>query len=302
MSLRRNAVVSVLMLLTLASAPQIAQAQILYLTFQAPGTFAGTSFSAGDIVRYDNVSNTSSIFLDASAHFSPGKLGGGIDGLEVLPDGTLYLSTFHTAKIPAIGVFQRNDVIHYDPVTQTGSVAIDGATHFLNKGLSENIDVIDTLADGSFLLSTRNAAIFKGLSIADGGQIFRYDPVSDSASLFFDGSAQFKRPLDIDAFEILSDGRYLFSVAREHETTLAGLKINDADIAVYDPITNTVAIYLDHNDIADWTGKHRDLKGIGTDNDNPPPPVIPEPFSASLFGLGLGALGWARRRQSLRQS
>lgn len=297
MSLRRKTVLSVLMLLALAGAPRAAQAQVLYLTFQVPGTFLGTDFSWGDIVKYDNVAETSSLFFDASAHFAPGKIGGGLDGLEVNADGTFYFSTVFGGKIAGLKL-DREDVILYDQITKTASVALNTTPYFSKK--PRQIDAIKLLADGSWLLSTRQDAIFAGLAV-DGGDVFRFDPVTETASLFFDADTLLNKDANLDAFDILPDGRYIFSIFKQRKLGPNKLPLKGSDLAFYDPVTGETGIYFDHNDIADWRGKHKNIRGVGTDGGNPPP-VIPEPFSASLFGLGLGALGWARRRQQPRPS
>jgi len=290
--------------------PADAHAIILYLTFQVPSQFAGTEFHYGDIIKYDTETGQSSLFYDADDHYSK-KEGRGIDALEVLPDGTILFSSVDRARLDAFGGVQtdRNDVIHYDPVNHVATVVLDGLDHFTNKSgkatNDENIDVIDVLPDGDFLFSTKNDAIFNGIEF-DGDDIFRYDPTTNTASLFFDGDIlrENGRPnFGIDAFDILPDGRFLISVFKHADLVDPvdeELKIIGSDLIIYDPNTDTIELFLTRDDIPDWQGKHRNFTGVDTEPEVPQQlPVIPEPTSASLLGFGLlGTL--LRRRKRLK--
>ena len=277
--------------LGVVATPTKAEAVILYLSFQAKGTFAGTKVTPADILQYDTDTGISSLFFDGSQYFT--QTGDGIDAFDIQSDGTIYLSTHDRARLIGVpGQFGRNDVIHYNPATKTGTVAIDGAAYF--KAELSNIDVIDVLPDGSFLLSSgpRDQEVFAGLTVGP-DDIFRFDPLTGTASLFFDGDSIFKivgeKHVNIDAFDVMSDGRYLMSLDREFETLKNGTKVNDADLVVYNPATGEAGIFLDHHSITDWKGKHRDIEGVDS------APVIPEPMSFSLFGLGLAGLSFRRR-------
>lgn len=278
-------------------APSDAEATVLYLTYQVPSRFAGTKFDYGDIVKYDTDTGISSLFFNADDHFG-NHGGGGIDALEVFSDGTILLSTNDRAILPGVGRFDRNDIIHYDPLARTGSIVLDGGDHFRNRagGLTnfENIDVLDLLPDGSFLLSSRDGANWDGLAV-DGDDIFRYDPTTGTSSLFFDGDTirTSRMDMNIDAFDIMMDGRYLLSIFKTRTVEDIG-RVTGADLFTYDPTTGQVEMFLDHDDIHDWRGKHRNFTGVDTESP-PPPPLIPEPISSTLFGLGLLGVGMQRR-------
>lgn len=288
--------------------PASASAIVLYLTFQVPSQFAGTKFGYGDIVKYDAETGQSSLFFDADDHHSS-KEGRSIDALEVLPDGTIIFSSHDRTRLDALGGTQadRNDVIHYDPVNRVATIILDGRDHFTSTTGRptnfENIDVIDVLPDGDFLFSTRDDAIFNGLAV-EGDDIFRYDPTTNIASLFFDGDIlrePGRRNFGIDAFDVLPDGRYLISVFKHADLVDPPgeeLKIVGSDLIIYDPATDTIELFLTRSDIPDWRGKHANFTGVDTDGETPPPmPVIPEPMSMSLFGFGLASMGWTRRRR-----
>lgn len=280
-------------LLSLAAAPRRAEAALLYMAFQARGTIAGVTFDPIDILQYDTATDTASLFFKGSNHFLPG-FARPIDAFEILPDGTFYLSTTenNTRLHGMTSGFARNDVVHYDPVAKVATVVIRGSEHFTVR--IEDLDVIDALPDGSFLLSTRGPTRWDGLAV-DADDIFRYDPVSHGTSLFFSGDSIFKivgEPhVNIDAFDIMADGRYLLSVGREAETLTNGIAVNDADLVVYDPATGSAGIFLDHDDFPEWRGKHRDIWAVSS------LPVIPEPMSLALFGMGVAGMGLRRRRR-----
>jgi len=282
--------------------PADASAVILYLTFQVPSQFAGTEFDYGDIIRYDTDTGQSSLYFKADDHFI-GKEGHAMDALEVLPDGTILFSTVGGGKLPGIpNKFNYSDLIHYDPVNHIGMIVMAGRDHFETKAgkpTQEQLDVVDVLPDGSFLFSTRYEAIFDG-NLFDQDDVFRYDPVSGAVSLFFDAGILETGPqgFNLDGFDIMPDGRYLLSIFKTRE--VGELKITGADLVIYDPNTGKTELFLDHDDILDWKGKHRNFTGVDTEPEVPQQlPVIPEPTSASLLGLGLlGTL--LRRRKRLK--
>lgn len=80
------------------------------------------SFGDGDIVEYDPTTGTTTLL------FSEDLFGGNedVDGIWVSPDGSLYLSTASSATLGGLA-FGANDVVRWDALTQTASLAFDGS-------------------------------------------------------------------------------------------------------------------------------------------------------------------------------
>src|SRR3989338_10751156 len=105
--------------------PGKAEAVLLYMAVQARGTIGGVTFDPIDIIQYDTATDTASLFFKGSDHFLPG-FARPIDAFEILPNGTIYLSTMenNTRLHGMTSGFARNDVVHYDPVAKVATVVI----------------------------------------------------------------------------------------------------------------------------------------------------------------------------------
>lgn len=82
----------------------------------------GLSFGDGDIVEYDPLTGTTTLI------FSESLFGGNedVDGVWVAPDGSIYLSTATSATLGGVS-FGANDVMRWDPLTSTATLAFDGS-------------------------------------------------------------------------------------------------------------------------------------------------------------------------------
>jgi hypothetical protein len=88
------------------------------LSTGAGETLAGLAFRDGDLVEYDPVSGTASLFLNENL-FAANE---NIDGVTVLADGSIILSTASNASIGGLS-FLDGDLVRYDPISGTATLA-----------------------------------------------------------------------------------------------------------------------------------------------------------------------------------
>lgn len=187
----------------------------------------------------------------------------------------LMLSTGTSATLPGL-TFSDGDVALWDPVTATTVLAFSEGSF----GGNSDIDAFHRFDDGTFLLSTSGNATLGALGFGD-DDIVLYDPVADSASLFFDGGALFSNANeDVDAVSVLANGHLLLSASGG--ATLGGLGFSDGDIVEYDALNDVATLYFDESLFSgneDVDGVHAMPNGtllLSTTND------------ATLAGLSFG--------------
>ena len=110
--------------------------------------------------------------------------------------------------------FSDEDVVGYDPVTGAYRLVIDGS----QLGLNENVDALEALDDGSFLLSYDKPFQYKNLGTVEASDILRVVPASPehptaSVELLLDGSDLGLTSVseDIDSIAVTPDGRLVIS-------------------------------------------------------------------------------------------
>jgi hypothetical protein len=98
-------------------------------------------------------------------------------------------------------------------------------------------------ANATIVLSTDNTEILGGLTFGK-DDLAEYDPLTDTATLYFDG-ALFGGPADIDAAHVLDTGNIVLSTVAG--TTLGGLTFGKGDLVEYNPTTYTATLLLNEN-------------------------------------------------------
>lgn len=148
--------------------------------------------------------------------------------------------------------FSDDDIVLYDPLTDSAELFIDSATtpsynvtdpnaiHLLPNGQV----VLSSNADGN-TIGTNNQAF-------DKDDIVLYDKLLNTATLLFDGSlitddGGDSIDLNIDSVYVLSDGKIIFSTAGPASDGGA-VSWSDSDLVQYDPVGGTFSIYLDAED------------------------------------------------------
>ena len=142
-------------------------------------TLGGLTFENEDLVEYDPVGDIAILRFDGSAFFSNGNTD--ISAVHVMDDGKLLLTNENTVTLGGLS-FDPNDVVMYDPVADIATMYLDGGT----VGLTGWINAVHLLENGHLVLSTDASATIGGLSFTP-DDLVEYDPVADSAVLYFDG-------------------------------------------------------------------------------------------------------------------
>ncbi len=166
-----------------------------------------------DIVKFDKTSGTFVLYFDGS---DVGLASGGedVDSLELLPDGTLLLSTAGSFRTDGLSG-RDEDILAFTPSllgdSTLGSWALyfDGSDVAL-RGNTEDVDALAVDADGDIYLSTTGNFSADSLSGAD-EDIFFFTPSTLGSSTsgtyeepppFFDGSDYGLSGNDINAFDL----------------------------------------------------------------------------------------------------
>jgi hypothetical protein len=167
----------------------------LLISTKANGTLGGLKLKAGDVVDYDPVSRTAVIVLSESAFKGKNK---NVDAVSVRPDGHLILSTAEGGVLGTLK-FESDDLVDYDPDAAT-------ATIFMSRDRftkPANIVGVHLNDDGSILLATAGDAELGGLAFHK-GDVVRYDPASDRATLVHAVSDIFDGPAEVAALSVVA--------------------------------------------------------------------------------------------------
>jgi len=150
----------------------------------------------------------------------------------------IVLSTDSDATLGGLS-FEDIDLARYKDFDGTASLLFDGSLTTLNK----DIDAVHLLANGHILLSVKDSSTLGGISLDD-GDLADYDPVTDTATLVFDGSTLFTDPDEkIKSVHLLDNGHLVLST--DSNATLGGLSFTDKDLAEYALATDTATLYAD---------------------------------------------------------
>jgi Tfp pilus assembly protein PilX len=204
----------------------------IFLSTSSAAKLGGLSFDDIDLAEYDLASDSASLFFEGALAF----LERDIDALHLLANGHIVLSTDNDSDLGGLS-FRAGDLVDYDPATDTATLFFDGAA-FSDV---EDIRSVYITDKNHILLSTDSDAKLGGLSFTD-NDLVDYDTDSDTATLFFDGSAV-SLISDIDAVHLLDNGHIVLSTA--DSASLGGLSFSDGDLVDYDPISDTAALYFD---------------------------------------------------------
>ncbi|MEE8343066.1 MAG: DNRLRE domain-containing protein, partial [Gammaproteobacteria bacterium] len=211
----------------------------IILSTETPATLGGLSFAEIDLAQYDPSTDTATLFFDGSIT----TLDQEIEALHVLGNGQLLLSPGANITLGGLSI-RPGDLVQYDPVEDKASMIFEGAALLDSPG--RNIDAVHVMDDGQLILSTAGTTTLGGLSF-DADDLVAYDPVTDIATLFFDGSALFSGGNeDIDGLHVLENGHLILSDAN-NGAILGGLSYDDDDLVDYDPVADVANLYFNGN-------------------------------------------------------
>lgn len=160
-------------------------------------TLGGTSFDDDDLLVYDPATGNVTMLIDGSAVFS-GATDFDIDAVYVRSNGLIVLSTRFDATLGGLA-FGDGDLIEYNRLSNKATLLFDGEALFTDP--VEDIDAVYLFDDGQIALSTQTDAILGGLSFAD-GDVVKYDPVNNTAELYFAETNFTDITADLDALHI----------------------------------------------------------------------------------------------------
>lgn len=226
-------------------------------------TLGGLSFNKHELAEYDPTTDTATLYFDELASSSD------LDAVHVLETGNIILSTTDSTTLRGLS-FDAGDLVEYNPTTDT-------ATLYFDRDLFsavENVDAVYIFDNGNILLSTADSATLGGLSF-DGCDLVEYNPTTDTAALYFDGSL-FGSSANIDAVQILTNGNILLSTVGD--ATLGGMTFGAADLVEYNPTTDVATLYFDGS-LFSGPGASPNIDAVYVT-------TVPEPAMVALLGLG----------------
>jgi hypothetical protein len=94
----------------------------LVLSTQGTETLGGLTFRDGDLAEYDPVSGFATLFFNENLFAASED----IDAFDVLPDGSIILSTTNAASLAGVA-FTAGDLVQYFPSSNTASIFFSGS-------------------------------------------------------------------------------------------------------------------------------------------------------------------------------
>ena len=151
-----------------------------------------------DLAEYDPAIGTTTIYFRGNDHFSTSDED--INAIYVMDNGHLLLSTTGNANLGGLN-FGDDDLVEYDPATDTATLYLDGGTLF--NASTEDFDAVYLLSNGHILFSTQTDAAIGGLAIGE-DDLVEYDPATGTATIYFDGNTLFNSTNeDVDAVYVV---------------------------------------------------------------------------------------------------
>ena len=235
----------------------------IILSINRNKTLGGLTFGKHELAEYEPSTDTATLYFNELGAVSD------IDATHVLDTGNIILSTTDAATLGGLG-FDAGDLVEYNPTTDTATLYFDQDSF----SQVENTDAAYILDNGNIILSTTDGATLGGLSFG-GCDLAEYNPTTDTATLYFDGSL-FSSTENIDAVHILSNGNIVLSTVGD--ATLGGITFGAADLAEYNPTTDIATLYFNGNIFSG--------PGVSPNIDAVYVTTVPEPAMIALLGLG----------------
>jgi hypothetical protein len=162
---------------------------------------------------------------------------------------TVYISTTSNATVAGVPC-TNGDIVALDPARVVVShVDLFGAVNFNGgNGSNKNLDGFSKVP-GGWVFSTSTDFVFGGVTYLKGDLVL-WDGVG--MSQWLSASVFSAAGVNIDAFDILGDGRVLLSTGSA--AALAGLSFGSGDVVLYDPALNTASVYSRWSDWSTGAG------------------------------------------------
>ena len=211
---------------------------LIYFTVDKDTTINGLSVANEDVILFDGTSFQ--IVFDGS---DVGIRGARIDAVSILGNNEILMSFASGESVPGLsGTVEDSDVVKFVGTqlgtTTTGSFEwfIDGSDIGLDSS-SEDIDAIDALDDGRYIISTTGNVTVPAVTARD-EDILVFDPTSLGAATsgtwdwYVDGSDVQISSEDIDA---VSQANGTLQLSFQTEFQVSNLQGDDEDIATLTP-------------------------------------------------------------------
>ena len=143
----------------------------------------GQTFADADLIRYDPNTGSASTYFITDGLFD--QTSADISGVSTRENGNILFSTLADASIGGVG-FLDGDVVEYD--INTGSVSVFVSEADIFDDGNGDIYGLHHNADGTLLISSNGDEVVSGTQFL-GGDVFLYDPATDTASLFFSAAS-----------------------------------------------------------------------------------------------------------------
>ena len=173
----------------------VSETDILYISSNSGGSVDGIVFADEDILAYDSVNDTWSMFFDGSDVGLSGGLD--VDAFHVTDTGSVLMSLSQSTNVAGVGTVQDEDIIEFTPTstgdTTSGTFALvfDGSNFELNAN-GEDVDSITLDDNGDLIISlTANFSVdaIGGGTLSGGDEdLIRFDATAQAFEMFFDGS------------------------------------------------------------------------------------------------------------------
>jgi len=147
-------------------------------------TIGGLTLNEHDLAEFDPGAGTATLYFDGATHFGASE---NINGIAILPNGNLAISTLNPATLGALS-FEPEDVVEYDPGTTTATMLFDGSTYLSG---SSTINGVHVESDGNLLITIEDASDNIGPLAFNNYDVVRFDMGTLTASLYFDGEREF---------------------------------------------------------------------------------------------------------------
>lgn len=158
---------------------------------------------------------------------------------------TLAAGTRGQSALAALSGFRDDDLVLYDPLTDTATLFFDDTTGTDTISL-DNINAVHLLPNGHLLLSPSGSGTATGIGAFGPEDVVQYDPIAKTTTLVFDGSEIFDDPGEnIDAIYFLDNGDLLFST--EDSASIGSLSWVMSDLIQYDVSESSANYYIRGN-------------------------------------------------------
>lgn len=178
-------------------------------------------------------------------------------------------------SIGGLGPFGDGDLVIYDPISNVAQMFLAESDIPGTTSLGD-INALHLLPNGWIVLSTATpGSSINGVSFGPEDLVL-YDPILQTATLFFDGSTIFSGAADIDAVHIVYNDSYnpqdwdiVLSTAADATLGSNNLALQDNDIVAYDMSSGVATLLEDGNDDDLFGGSNGDIGALYRRYDDP---------------------------------